>query len=358
MGLESITTFIHENIFILIGLFVPALVMGTATLYDNYKSGNKNSLNLQKLKLPSNITLFKDGFNFKGFSENSSIGDKISAFIQDISKKVEFEKTKLEKTDLKALKPKDEIPTYLENLKNKLSALSFTSPEKSKSKRESQNKIQAFLKSIKNKLSALSFTAPEKDNKKKEASKKLDFSAAETSTFEETDSEALDLDKIVESKKDELDFEDGLLTEMSTESGLSNAAYEINKVETFSEEPDLDFDDSLSSDLKIDDSDFDLGFGEFDNEASDDLEDSDEAFSYDDMSVDTDELSFEDDSDNLIASLKKDIVVKKEEKIDFMAEMRGENLDVKLLKSELEDVLGDLKKYGRYSAKLQSRNHN
>ena len=35
--------------------------------------------------------------------------------------------------------------------------------------------------------------------------------------------------------------------------------------------------------------------------------------------------------DSLLDSLKKDIVIKKEKKIDFMTSMQGENLDLKLI---------------------------
>ena len=61
------------------------------------------------------------------------------------------------------------------------------------------------------------------------------------------------------------------------------------------------------------------------------------------------EIKFGDESDNFLASLKKDIIIKKEKTINFMDNMQGENLDLKLMKSDLECVLKDLKKYRQYS---------
>ncbi|MPN11195.1 hypothetical protein SDC9_158496 [bioreactor metagenome] len=60
------------------------------------------------------------------------------------------------------------------------------------------------------------------------------------------------------------------------------------------------------------------------------------------------EIKFGDEKDNLLDSLKKDIVIKKEKKINFMDNMQGENLDVKLIKSDLEGVLKEMNKYKQY----------
>ena len=66
----------------------------------------------------------------------------------------------------------------------------------------------------------------------------------------------------------------------------------------------------------------------------------------------SEKIALSDDRDSLMDSLKKDIVISKANKIDFMSKMQGENLDLKLIKSDLQDVLKKLKKYKDYS------NHN
>jgi len=96
---------------------------------------------------------------------------------------------------------------------------------------------------------------------------------------------------------------------------------------------------------------FDAGGGEQSDEDDFGLNLPDEALSDDDSSFTaaTDEFSFEDDNDNFMESLKKDIVIEKEDKIDFMSAMEGENLDVEEIKSELQEVLTTLNKYKDYS---------
>ena len=60
------------------------------------------------------------------------------------------------------------------------------------------------------------------------------------------------------------------------------------------------------------------------------------------------EIKFGDESDSLLASLKNDIIISSEKKVNFMGEMQREDLDLKLMKSDLEGVLKNLKKHKKY----------
>lgn len=149
------------------------------------------------------------------------------------------------------------------------------------------------------------------------------------------------IDKLVESKKEELDFDDSLLTEMSTgdsfenEKDFGNKSYQMTVENSASENEFSEINLSPNNDLGFDENEFDIGLEEKEENSSEE-----EALFGDGL----EELHFDDETDSLLDSLKKDIVVRKEEKIDFMAEMKGENLDLKSLKSEMEDILKELNK--------------
>ncbi|HWR25436.1 MAG TPA: hypothetical protein VN278_04285, partial [Methanosarcina sp.] len=94
---------------------------------------------------------------------------------------------------------------------------------------------------------------------------------------------------------------------------------------------------SLNSDLTIDENEFNIGFEDTNEEAS-----PEGSLSF---NANSKEIDLADEHDSLLDSLKKDIVTSHEKKVNFMANMQGENLDVKLIKSDLEDVLKNLRKY-------------
>ncbi|MCQ1535934.1 hypothetical protein FTO70_09630 [Methanosarcina sp. KYL-1] len=304
----DLTGMIETNFTILIGVFVTLVVMGTATLYDKYQREGKISFNPGEFNPFSALYQKLKSFGFEGSNGFSVYGKKLSSLIQRIPNK-----NKHEHAEIKSLKSITQIQKLFGNLLTKISSFSFTLPGKG------------------NKRSGRRFDLSS-DNKTK-ASK---FGGAETVN-------AFNIDKIVEAKKDELDFDDDLLTEMSTGSSFKDSSHAVSTVDPFFGEASSDIGAALNSDLMFDDNEFDIGFGAMEDESSED----DLLFS-----TGSEDLNFGDESDSLLDSLKKDIVITKEEKIDFMADMRGENLDLKLLKSDLEDVLGNLKKYRQHS------NHN
>jgi len=292
---------LKENITIFIGIFVSIAIMGIATLYDKYQNEGKISFNFSALKPSPDLNNKIKSFSIKGFNGFPKFKNKFNSYFR--------RKTPENKPD------KIKIP--------------FLKQKKS---------IQELIGNLKSKISSISSTLSGKGNNP--GAGKLDISSknAKASKSDKVN----DFDDIVESKKDELDFDDDLLIEMSTASSFNDYNPTVSEPEESLSAGEVvsEIDASLNSDLMFDDSEFDVGFGEIDSESSED-----------DLSFNSDfeDINFEDDSDSLLASLKKDIVIRKEEKIDFMAEMRGENLDLKLLKSELENVLGELKRYKRYS---------
>ncbi|MGB9132597.1 MAG: hypothetical protein WCB90_08335 [Methanosarcina sp.] len=290
----DLNTIIEQNFTIIIGIFVTLIVMGITTLYDTYKSKDgikdKTSFQAREVKPSRDSDKKTESFSSKktkGFSEFSK---KLSSLLP---KKVR--KNNFENTGMKSPKTGKGIQKIFGTLQNEVSVLSsFLRGKKGKSD---------------NGKSGLQFD-------KKSGSSKLS-KAGNVSGF--------DVDKIVESKKDELDFDDNLLTQMSTAGSIKN-----------------NDDASLNSDLTFDNSDFDIGFESMDDESSgEDL-----------FNTGAEKIALADGHDSLLDSLKKDIVISKEAKIDFMTSMKGENLDLKLMKSDLEDILQDLKKYRKRS------NHN
>lgn len=277
---------------IIIGVFVTLAVMGIATLYDKRKGGEKILAKTGELKpTHNNLSQKIQDFSSKFTGNFSEYSKKLSGLIPKREKK-----HNLEKSEIKPLKSPSGIPKIFGTIRSKVSSFSFNLH----GKKDRINAGKSVLQS----------------NKKAEASQ---FSGNEKiSDF--------DIDKIVDSKKDELDFDDNVLSQMSTASSLKNNAAPLNS--------------DLSTDLSFDKNEFDIGFGAMDDESSEE----DSLFG-----SGAEKISFSDDSDSLLDSLKKDIVVKKEKKIDFMTEMQGENLDLKALKSELQDVLKMLRNYRQYS---------
>jgi hypothetical protein len=329
MDLDAI---IGANFTILIGVFITLAVIGTTTLYDKYKSKDKTSINTRELKPPSDLNEKMKIYSSKVMDCLSEFSNKFSSLIQ---KKVD--KNNLENSEINHPKSGNGISkVILNSLSGFSKKLSSLIPEKvnKNNLRNSEIKpsnltgsIPKMFGSIRSKISSFSSTTGSKKNKMGGGKNVLQSDKkAGTSKFSKTDKvSGFDFDEVVGSKKDELDFDDNL-TQMSNASSIKN-----NKST------------SPNSDLTSDKSEFDIGFEALNNEAYED----DLLFKGDSTKID-----FAGESDTFLESLKKDIVITKEKKINLMNNMQGENLDVKVIKSELQDVLKKLKQYNEYS------NHN
>lgn len=288
----DLKTIYETNFTIFIGISVTLVVMGTTTLYDRYKSRGGASFKPGSLirkrsgsdrKIPGSVQRNSD------FARRNSIRNsfgKVAAIFQ---------------------KSKTTIQKLSGNLGKKVSSLSSALLRRNK---QDEGKFVA--------LSDKKGTSPKPD-----VTDKIN-----------------NFGKVVESKKDELDFDDNLLTEMSTASTLKNKTPEPDTAEQFFSEISSEIGASLDNDLMFDGNDFEIKIEGLVNEpAEDNLS----------FNADSTEIKFGEESDSLLASLKKDIVISKEKKINFMDNMQGEDLDLKLMKSDLEDVLEKLQKYRQYS---------
>lgn len=199
--------------------------------------------------------------------------------------------------------------------------------------------VQDLFVNLRSKTLSLSSALPRRSNKDKEKFASLSDNQKADLNYSAAD-KANTLDKVVESKKDELDFDDDLLTEMSTSDTLTVSSPELKTAEPSLGGMSLDLDTSFNNDFKLDENEFAIKVDGLDDEPDENN------FKF---SENTEEIKFGDESDNFLASLKKDIIVKKEKTINFMDNMQDENLDLKLMKSDLEGVLKNLKKYRRYS---------
>jgi hypothetical protein len=285
-----------SNLTIFIGIFVTLAVMGTATLYDRYKTTGKIPFNEKQLKFLSDTNQKIKELYSRGMNSLSELSKKLIAWISKTIGEEKFENIKTKIVDLK------------EKTQEKIGAL--------------QNKITsspAFI-SIKSKLQSRKTT--QQADKKEDLIKIAQFDKISDSS----------VDKIVESKKDEFSFDDSLITEMSTASTIKGKDKLENKDSA-----------GLNSDLVIDENEFNVGFEEPNAEAPP------EGNSI--FNANSSEINLADEHDSLLDSLKRDIVTSSEKKIDFMANMKDENLDLKLIKSDLEDVLQNLKKYKRQANK-------
>lgn len=292
MDFSAITTnfsaLIESNFTIIIGIFVTLTVMGIATLYDKRKGVNKPQNKTGDVKPSLNLIPKIQDFSSKYTSSFSEYSKRFSRLIPERMKKHNSESS-----EIKPLKSTGGIPKIFGTVRSKISSFSFAMRGK-KNKFGSENSVL-------------------QSNKK-----------AKTSKFNENEKiSSFDIDRVVDSKKGELDFDDNVLSEMSTASSLK-------KKDTALMNADLDFDKN----------EFDIGFEELNDESP-------EEGSL--FGSGAEKIALGDDSDSLLDSLKKDIIVKKEKKIDFMTAMQGENLDVKLLKSDLQDTLKRLKHFKQYS---------
>jgi len=203
---------------------------------------------------------------------------------------------------------------------------------------KAKDSIQKLFVNLRNKISSLSSTLSRRNKHDKEKFVSLSDNEETDSKFGLTN-KVNNLDQVVESKKDELDFDDDLLTKMSTAGTLKTNGLEANMAEPFFGEMSSEIDVSLDKDSMFNENEFEIKIEGLDNEPVED------SFSFNDNSA---EIKFGDESDSLLASLKNDIVVSKEKRINFMDDMQGEDLDLKLMKSDLEGVLRDLNRFKQY----------
>ena len=289
----NLSSIIGSNFPIIIGIFVTLSVMGIATFYDKRKGENKIQVKIGNEKPSSNLIQKIQDFSSKYTSNFSEYSKKLSSLIPERMKK-----HSPESSEIKPLKSTGGIPKIFGTVKSKISSFSF-------SMRGKKNKFG-------NENSAL------QPNKK-----------AKTSKFNENEKiSSFDIDRVVDSKKDELDFDDNVLSEMSTASSLKNKNAALMNA-------DLEFDKN-----DFDKNDFDIGFEELNDESPEENALFDSG---------AEKIALGDDTDSLLDSLKKDIIIKKEKKIDFMTSMQGEDLEIKSLKSDLEGTLKRLKQFKQYS---------
>jgi hypothetical protein len=326
----DLKTIYETNFTVFIGIFVTLAVMGTTTLYDRYKSKGGASFNFEEAKLFSDLnqkikTLSSEGL--KHFSEYSkkliSISQKKSGSSRKRSSSVLKKSSSIQRNSGK------NNPVKVETIVEKAEPIFL----------KSKDNIQKLFDNLSKKISSLSSALPRKTKHDKERFVSLADKKENDSKFLSTD-KVNNLDKVVKSKRDELDFDDDLLTEMSTASTLKSNSPEANTAEPFFGEMSSEIDTSSDNDLIFNENEFEIKIEGLDNEPVEDN------FLFNDNSA---EIKFGDESDSLLASLKNDIVVSKEKKINFMDNMQGEDLDLKLMKSDLEGILRDLKKYRRGS---------
>jgi len=319
----DLITIYKENFTIFIGIFVALAVMGTTSLYDRYKSKGGASFDFKELKLFSGSGPKITAIGSKCLKQFSEFCKKPGSSIQKKSSSAQKKSSSVQKKS--GLIQSNSVSNYLEQLGAVLL--------------KAKDAVQKLFVSIRGKISSLSFSLPRKniDNKEK-------FVPLSDNQKEDLKSGAADkvnnLDKVVESKKDELNFDDDLLTKMSSSNALTGSSSELKTVEPPAGEISLDLDMSFDNDFKLNENEFAIKVDGLDNEPA-----PENNFAF---SENTAEIKFGDEKDNLLDSLKKDIVVKKEKKINFMDNMQGENLDVKLIKSDLEGVLTELNKYKQY----------
>jgi hypothetical protein len=326
----DLITLYKENFTIFIGIFVALAVMGTTTLYDRYKSKGGASFGHKEPDLRSELGPKITAIGSVCFKQLSEFSKKLSSFIQNNSGSVQKKSKSVKKKSSSV--QSNSGNNYLKQMDNYLKQLETVLLK-------AKDAGKKLFVSFRGKISSLSSSLPRKSIDNKEKFVPLSDSQKEDLKSGVTD-KVNNLDKVVESKKDELDFDDDLLTKMSTSNAFAASSPELKAVEPPVGEMSSDLDMSFDNDFKLDENDFAIKVDGLDNEP---VPDNNFAFN-----ENTAEIKFGDEKDNLLDSLKKDIVVKKEKKINFMDSMQGENLDVKLMKSDLEGVLHELNKYKQY----------
>lgn len=307
----DLITIYKENFTIFIGIFVALAVMGITALYDHLKSKGGASFSLKEFKLSSGMNSKITTAGSKSLKQFSGLSKKFSSLIpkksglshkKSTSVQSNSNKNFLGQVEMMLLKAKDAGQKHLAGFRNKISSLSSALPRKSNDK-------EKFVPLTDDKNADLKLDGTDKVN---------------------------NLDKVVESKKDELNFDDDLLTKMSSSGAIAASSPELKPQGPSPGEASSGLDAAFDNNFTMDESEFAIKVDGLDNEPVEN------SLSFNENVT---EIKFGDEKDNLLDSLKKDIVVKKEKKIDFMDNMQGENLDLKTMKSDLEGVLNDLHKY-------------
>ncbi|WP_410507274.1 hypothetical protein RSJ42_10625 [Methanosarcina hadiensis] len=328
----DLITLYKENFTIFIGIFVALAIMGITTLYDRYKEKGGASPSLKESGLFSGSSKIASSVS-EVLRQFSGFGKKISNLVRNKAG------SNRKKSGSSQKKPTSAQKNSSKNFIGQLETMIF------KAKDTCQTHFAGFL----NRISSLSSSLPRRNKSDKE--KFVPFSEGRNADlkFDSTD-KINNLEKAVESKKEELDFEDDLLTKMSTSGSLAasssepanNANKELSLKEPSPGEMSSGLDFAFDNNFTIDESEFAIKVDGLEDEPVEN------EITFSENST---EIKFGDEKDNLLDSLKKDIVVKNEKKINFMDNMQGENLDIKLIKSDLEGVLKDMKKYKQYTSR-------
>lgn len=305
----SILTEIDSSI--ILGIAVSMIVMSLAVFYDKYKEGKSTNSNTSISNSFEMLGQLIDFSSFKISNPFAGLDQKIKKLINSDSSSKENEASELAadtgSNDF-------DIKGVFGNLRSKVSSIKLSLP--GRGNRENKA-IFGDMSSSKNAASA-------------EKESNINF----------------DVDEIVGNKKSELDFDDDLINEMATAGSLDS--------KTEVAEPDSNL--SQNSDLSIDMDEFDFGFDVGGNEQDNSLDNNfafempDDNPSDDDFThvVAVDDFSLDDDSDNFIESLKNDMIVDEVEKVNFMSEMEGVNLDIGVIKTELEEILASMKNFNHF----------
>lgn len=325
----DLITLYKENFTIFIGIFVALAIMGITTLYDRYKEKGGASPNLKESGLFSGSSKIASSVS-EVLRQFSGFGKKISNLIRNKAG------SNRKKSGSSQKKPTSAHKNSSKNFIGQLETMLL------KAKDACQKHFAGFL----NRISSLSSSLPRRNRSDKEKFVPLSEYRNADLKFGSTD-KVNNLEKAVESKKEELDFEDDLLTKMSTSGSLVASSPEPANKEPSLKEPSpgemssgLDF--AFDNNFTIDESEFAIKVDGLEDEPVEN------GLTFSENSA---EIKFGDEKDNLLDSLKKDIVVKNEKKINFMDNMQGENLDIKLIKSDLEGILKDMKKYKQYTSR-------
>jgi hypothetical protein len=288
------------DVALVVGIVIAGVTIGAVTIYDRFKQEKKLEFNISKKIVPNKAKIKTEFLN--------RIFDRFASFRMK-------RESGTEKKDVSGLKGKFARFGTLFGRSKSFKGFSLFSP--------------------------FGFLRLRQEKKIKEIDEKLEKVVNESPSHRKKEVEIDDSEvkKILEEKLDTFDVDDNLLSEMET-------AERVDDLKKYSDE--IESAENLNSDVVVDTDDLDFGI-DIAN-----IEDSNEEL--DDESVDEDfglemeavEVDF-DDKDDLLSSLQKEISVKKEEKLDLLRDLRNENLDLKELKRELEEVLGTLKLYAKSS---------
>ncbi|AKB29384.1 hypothetical protein MSSIT_2665 [Methanosarcina siciliae T4/M] len=327
MNLDLVTIY-ETNFTIFIGIFVALAVMGTTTLYDRYKNKGGASVNPDESKLLTNLSQKIKIFSSGGLKHFPEYGKKLRSLIP---------KSSGSSRKMSGSNRKNSGSVKKTSGKNSLEKVGTVFLK-------AKGALQKLFASFSNKISSFSSSLLRRN--KKNGEKLVSLSGYEETDAKLSDAEKVNLlDKVVESKKDELDLDDDFLTKISnTGTLMSNnpvsKGLEADTTEQFFGEMSSELDSSFDNDFNLDGSEFAIKVEGLEEESDKDT------FAFNDETAD---IKFEDKSDIFLNSLRNDIIVSNEKKINFTDDMRGEDLDLKLIKADLEGVLKDLKKYRQFT---------